>query len=119
MAEYQQYLALLSNDPTDLTALSALQKLAPALRSHEAQSALEATREALRERGQLELVAKLFDVEIEAAADVSRRADLLRKKGQLYVEDFLSEKDGIECFRRVLELQPDDEDAQEVLAHLD
>ncbi|HYU16608.1 MAG TPA: tetratricopeptide repeat protein, partial [Candidatus Acidoferrum sp.] len=102
-----------------MRALLALEKLAPALGSQEAQSALDAARESLRERGQLEVVARLFDVEIEAAPDVSRRADLLRKKGQLYVEDFLSEKDAIDCFRRVLEIRPDDEDAQEVLAHLD
>src|SRR5262245_57052897 len=100
MAEYQQYLAILASDPNNVQARAALEKLAPALGSHEAQTALEAARESLRERGQLEVVEKLFELEIQAAADVARRADLLRKKGQLYVEDFLSEKDAIDCFRR-------------------
>ncbi len=119
MPEFHDYLAILTSDPTNDQALSALEKLVPVIGSREAQSALDATRESLRERGQLELVEKLFDVEIQAAADVTRRADLLRRKGQLYVEDLLNEENAIDCFRRVLELRPDDEDAQEVLAHLD
>ncbi len=119
MPEFHDYLAILTSDPTHDQALSALEKLVPVIGSREAQSALDATRESLRERGQLELVEKLFDVEIQVAADVTRRADLLRRKGQLYVEDLLNEENAIDCFRRVLELRPDDEDAQEVLAHLD
>jgi golgin subfamily B member 1 len=119
MPEYQEYLAILASDPSNDQALAALEKLVPVLGTNEAQSALDATRESLRERGQLETVERLFDVEIRAAADSGRQAELLRKKGQLYVEDILSEKDAVECFRRVLELRPDDEDAQEVLAHLD
>ncbi|HKE15362.1 MAG TPA: tetratricopeptide repeat protein [Kofleriaceae bacterium] len=119
MPEFQDYLAILTSDPTNDQAQSALEKLLPVLANRDAQSALDATRESLRERGQLELVEKLFDVEIQAVHDVARRADLLRRKGQLYVEDLLNEENAIECFRRVLELRPGDEDAQEVLAHLD
>ncbi|HTE55295.1 MAG TPA: tetratricopeptide repeat protein [Kofleriaceae bacterium] len=119
MPEFQEYLAILTSDPTDDQARAALEKLAPVLGTSEAQTAVDATRESLRERGQLELLERLFDAEIQAAPDTGRRADLLRKKGQLYVEDILSEKDAVDCFRRVLELRPDDEDAQEILEHLD
>jgi len=119
MAEYREYLAILDSDPTNDQALAALEKLVPVLTSVEAATALDATREALRERGKLEVVERLFDVEIKAAPDTGRLAELLRKKGQLYVDDFLNEKSAVECFRRVLELVPDDTDAQEVLAHLD
>ena len=119
MAEYREYLAILDSDPTNDQALAELEKLVPMLDSLEAQSALEETREALRERGLLDIACRLYDMEIQAAQDVVRRADLLRKKGHLYVDDLLDEKGAVECFRRVLELRPDDEDTQEVLSHLE
>src|SRR5690606_23283629 len=107
------------SDPSNDQALAALEKLALSLGTSEAATALEATRESLRERGQLEVVERLFDVELKASQDTGRRADRLRKKAQLYADDFLNEESAAECFRRVLELQPDDADAQEALAHLD
>src|SRR5690606_11794648 len=82
MAEYREYLAILDSDPSNDQALAALEKLALSLGTSEAATALEATRESLRERGQLEVVERLFDVELKASQDTGRRADLLRKKAQ-------------------------------------
>src|SRR5688500_800402 len=104
MAEYQEYLAILDSDPTNDQALAALEKIMPLLATREAATALDQARESLRERGQLELVERLFDVELRAAQDTGRVAELLRRKGQLYVDDFLDEKNAVQCFRRALEL---------------
>ena len=119
MAEYAEYLAILDSDPTNDQALSALERIMPLLWTREAGSALDQARESLRERGQLELVERLFDVEIKSTPDSARVVDLLRRKGQLYAEDFLDEKNAVACYRRVLELEPNDADTQEALEHLD
>ncbi len=120
MAEYEQYLATLDFDPTDETALAALESLANnELSTPEAAEALDSARNALRERGELEVVARLFDVEINAAENDARRADLLLAKGHFCADDLLNEESAVACFKRVLDLRPNDEDAQEELAHLD
>jgi golgin subfamily B member 1 len=120
MAEYEQYLAILDFDPRDEQALSALESLGNGeLCTPEAVAALDNTRRNLLERGELDVVARLFDVEIKATTNDGRLADLLMAKGHLYADDLLNEQRAVECFRRVLDLRPNDEDAQEVLAHLD
>lgn len=119
MAEYQEYLAILDSDPSNAHAIGALEKLLPSLPIDEAATALDAARESLRERGKIEVVVRLFDVEIRAAQDSAHVAELLHKKAQLYAEEFFTEKDTIDCFRQVLELSPDHADAQEELANLD
>ncbi len=118
MAEYQEYLAIINRDPDDPSALSAIERLGESPISPEVASALDEARRALRERGRLEVVSRLLDVEINAAPDESRRADLLLEKGQLHADDFLDEPSAVECFNQVLELRPGDESAQEILAHL-
>jgi tetratricopeptide (TPR) repeat protein len=119
MVEYQECLAILDSDPANPQALAALEQLgAKELASPDAAQALDDARKLLRERGELETVARLFDVEIRAAQSDARRADLLLAKGLLYAEDLLNEESAVECFHRVLELRPDDENAQEVLAHI-
>ena len=120
MAEFQEYLAILHTDPSDSGALAQLEAVGQqVLASTEAAGALEATRNVLRERGQLEIVAKLFDVEIAAAQDSERRADLYLAKGHLYYQDFLDNAYAEQCFKSVLEIRPNDDDAQEQLAKVD
>lgn len=121
MAEYRQYLAILEVEPSNAQALAALERLAAqgdGFSDPGASRALDDARRIHRERGDLELVARLIDVEIAAVPDRGRRADLLLEKGKLLADEFLNEDAAIECFQRVLELRPDDEDAQEVLAHM-
>ncbi len=119
MAEYQEFLAALNTDPSNDHALAALEAAdAQVFHDVEIQKSLDTTRKALRERGELDVVAKLFDVEIDAAPDDTRRADLLLEKGNLWFEDLLDESGAVDCFNRVLELRPGDELAQETLAHI-
>ena len=118
MGEFQDYLAILDSDPGNDQALAALEQLGPQLSTDEAATALQATRKQLVERGQLEAVERLFDVELGVVEDVARRAELLLQKGCLYVDELLDEKSALECFERVLELRPEHEDAQELLEHL-
>jgi len=119
MAEYEQYLAILDTDPGNDGALDALAAIASAeLATPDAAKAFDEARDTLVERGELETVERLFDVEIEKVDDNARRADLWLKKGHLYADEFLNERSAVECFNRVLELRPDDESAQEVLAEI-
>jgi tetratricopeptide (TPR) repeat protein len=119
MGEYHQYLAMLDVDPSSPQALLGLAELDRGeLMRPEVASALASARQQLLERGELDTVARLFDIEIAATPDSSRRADLLLEKGHLYNEELLNEASAVACFTEVLSLRPDDEDAQEVLAHL-
>lgn len=118
MPEFHEYLAILSTDPDDPQALTALENMgAQIATTPEAGGAFDEARKALRERGELDVVARLFDVEINAVTDQSRRADLLLEKGHLLADDLLNEESAVECFNAVLEIRPEDEDAQETLAH--
>ncbi len=109
---------MLDSDPRSPAALTGLEALGSELTTSEAAGALESARKLLRDRGQLDVVARLFDVEIAAATDVHRRADLLLEKGQLYADDLLEGDSAVECFNQVLEIRPDDQTAQETLAHI-
>ena len=94
MPEYQEYLAMLEGDPSDQNALVALREAVAELDSAEAHSAIAATRESLRERGEIDAVLKLLDVEINAASDSGMRADLLLQKGHLFVDELLQREVG-------------------------
>jgi tetratricopeptide (TPR) repeat protein len=122
MADYQQYLAILEVEPSNAQALTALESLANAtngaLTDAAAARAFDDARKTHRDRGEIELVARLFEIELSAAKDQGRRADLLLEKGRLYADEFLDEDQAQKCFERVLELRPDDSDAQEVLAQM-
>src|SRR5262245_10742124 len=119
MADYQQYLTILDADPGNAQALAALEQIASSGGGlSPAGKALDDARRAHRERGDLELVARLFDVELLGAPDSDRRASLLFEKGKLLFDELLSEDEAVECFRRVLELRPDDPEAQEQVAHI-
>ncbi len=119
MAELRDYLAQLDRDPHDTHAIAALASMGRALDSAEAADALKSTRDVLRERGELEVVARLFALEIDAASDDRRRADLLTEQGQLYLEELLDERSGADCFQRALKLAPQHEEAQEALEELE
>src|SRR5262245_35228110 len=121
MADYQQYLAILEVEPSNAQALSALENLAAStngspLADAAAARAFDDARKTHRDRGEIELVARLFEIELSAAKDQGRRADLLLEKGRLYADEFLDEDQAQKCFEGVLQLRPDDSDAQEVLA---
>ncbi len=122
MADYQQYLAILEVEPSNAQALSALESLASAsngaLSDAAAARAFDDARKTHRDRGEIELVARLFEIELTAAKDQGRQADLFLEKGRLYADEFLDEDQAQKCFERVLELRPDDSDAQEVLAQM-
>jgi len=118
-AEFQEFLAILDTDPANNAAISSLQQLAvDDLQTSEASEALDRARKAQRERGELELVAKLFDVEIKATADNKQKAELLYEKGTFYADQMLNAESALECFNQVLEIKPDDERVQEALAEL-
>src|SRR5688572_18345636 len=125
MADYQQLLATLAADPQNSAALQALERLAAVPGDHgglgepAGASALDEARKVHRDRGELELVARLFDVELAAASDRSRKAWLLSEKGKLLFEELLNEDDAVECFRRALELSPEDAESQEMLARIE
>src|SRR5262245_5491543 len=120
MADYQDYLAILDAEPNNDQALEALERaLIDGVSSGDGAGlgrALDDARRAHRERGDLELVARLYDVEITAAPDSGRKADLLLEKGKFLVEELGSEELAVECFKNVLQLRPDDEEAQDSLA---
>ncbi len=124
MADFQQHLSTLDTDPNNAQALSALVTLASAsgdkggLAAPNAARALDEARRTFRERGELELVGRLFDVELAAAPDRERQADLLLEKGRLLFEELFDERSAVTSFQRVLELRPDDPTAAELLAHI-
>jgi tetratricopeptide (TPR) repeat protein len=123
MADYQQHLHTLDSDPTNEQALSALVHLAAAgdkgpLSQPNAARALDEARRTFRERGELDLVRHLFDVELAAVPDRDRVADLLLEKGRLLFEELFDERGAVESFQRVLEYRPDDPTAAELLAHI-
>ncbi len=119
MPELRDYLAALDTDPADSRALAALEQLGAALGEPGVASALAHARKQLRDRGELETVARLFDAEIAAVDDQGRRADLWFEKGQLLADDLLNEESAVACFQRVLELRPDDEQARELIEQID
>lgn len=124
MADYQEHLSTLDGDPHNAQALSALVRLAAAggdkggLAQPNAAHALDEARKTFRERGEMDLVARLYDVELAATGDRDRRADLLLEKGRLLYEELFDETEATECLQRVLELRPEDAGAQELLAHI-
>jgi golgin subfamily B member 1 len=123
MAEFQQYLAILDSDPKNSQALEALETAVASdgvqPGNKETWLALDRTRQSLRERGELDVVAKLFDVELGAVRDDKRRAELLLEKGDFYVNDLLDDEGAMACFQQALELRPGDETAIDILAHIE
>jgi golgin subfamily B member 1 len=119
MADFQDYLAILDAEPNNDQALEALERIAGSGDGTGLLRALDDARKTHRERGDLELVVRLYDVEIAAAADAARKADLLLEKGRFLVEELGSEESAVECFKNVLQLRPDDEEAQDSLAQID
>src|SRR3954467_1877578 len=121
MADYQQILATLSADPSNVAALAALERIVAGGGDGlgEAAAELDEARRVHCERGDLELVARLFDLELAVVKDKGRKAFLLAEKGKLLFEEILDENQPVECFRRALELRPDDADSQEMLAQID
>jgi hypothetical protein len=73
MADYQQYLAILEVEPSNAQALTALESLATAtngaLTDAAAARAFDDARKTHRDRGEIELVARLFEIELSAAKD--------------------------------------------------
>ncbi|MCE9575633.1 MAG: tetratricopeptide repeat protein [Deltaproteobacteria bacterium] len=119
MADFLQYLAILDSDPDDAAALAGLTSHAPgAAQDPGALAALADARKTLRERGRLEVVARLYDLEIGAVSEAARRADLLLEKGMLLEDELLDEPGAVECLRQVLTLRPGDETATETLQQI-
>lgn len=126
MTQFRQHLAALATDPEHAEALAALgqlmkpaKKSAPATLSDDDLTALAAARKAHRERGDLDLAARLYDVDLALAKDPSRRADLLLEKGKLEADERLDEAAALACFREVLRLRPADAVAKETLEQLE
>ena len=111
MAELHQYLERLDTDPGDEGAFAALKtelsKNGAKLDSKETFGIFDRVRKSLRERGELEMVAQLVDIEFEAIDDKERQADLLLEKGDLYANDLLEDAPAVACYKGVLELRPD------------
>ena len=129
MAEFQQYLTILDSDPEDARALGALEASLAAWATSstavesadaaETWAALERARKSLYERGEVDTVARLLDMELAAAQEPEHRADLLLEKGQLCAGDLLDDQGAVACLREVLSLRPGDETAQESLDQMD
>ncbi|MCG8417376.1 MAG: tetratricopeptide repeat protein [Proteobacteria bacterium] len=123
MAEFQHYLERLDADPRDKQALAALETAVATngsvLDTPDTLGIFSRVRSSLRERGELEVAAKLVDVELSAVKDRDRQADLWLEKGDLYANDLLEDEPAVACFREVLKIRPDDETASETLTHID
>jgi tetratricopeptide (TPR) repeat protein len=120
MADFFQYLAALDSDPDDVAALAGLTAQAPgAAADPSALVALADARKSLRERNRLDVVARLYDVEVGAIAEPARKADLLLEKGTLLEDELLDERAAVACFREVLSLRPGDETATETLQQIE
>ena len=122
MADFQQYLAILDSDPVDdrvLDAIEAALAADGAADAPETRDALDQARRSLHDRGELDMVARLFDMEIAATGDAGRQADLLTDKGHLCAGDLLDDEGAVACFRQVMALRPDDETARDALDQMD
>jgi tetratricopeptide (TPR) repeat protein len=117
MANLQQHLEALEQDPYDAAACSALTQLGAAQYAA-ATSEFARRRHLWRERGQYEALIQLLDIEIEITRDPDRQADLLLEKGEVLKGDLLEESAAIACFDRVLALRPSDATAQEALQQM-
>ncbi|GAB4566919.1 MAG: hypothetical protein Tsb0020_19040 [Haliangiales bacterium] len=149
MAEFQKYLKILDTDPTDTQALAALEsallEAAPSARA-DVSGAFARTRKSLHERGEIDAVMSLIDLEV---ASLSRQhdgdddgdgdgggdggdgdgqvdsdqvaellADLMIERAQLCVSELLDDAAAVSAYQRVLALRPDDEVAAEALEQL-
>ncbi len=139
MAEFQKYLKILDTDPTDTQALaaleSALSETAPSARA-EVNSAFARARKSLHERGEIDAVMSLIDLEVESLsrdgdggngdgdgqADSDQvaelLADLMIERAQLCVSELLDDAAAVSAYQRVLALRPGDEVAAEAIDQL-
>ncbi|WP_428265392.1 tetratricopeptide repeat protein, partial [Haliangium sp.] len=121
MAEIEQYLRILDNDPTDHHAFEALEgalQAADEAARAAAEAAFTRTRRSLYERGELDAVARLYDLEIGNSEADGRRADLLLERGQLDAGDLLDDQAAVACYQAVLALRPGDQAAEEALEQM-
>ena len=121
MADIRELLATLDSEPDNAQALASLEQLAgsgAALGEPASIAAMEEARRVHRERGDIELVKRLYELELAATSDRSRRAVLLLDQGKLAFEDLLDVAAAEESLKRVLELVPGDESATEVLTQI-
>src|SRR6184192_3144525 len=75
--------------------------------------ALGESRRLHRERGDIELVVRLLDLELGWEKDAGRRAELHVEKGHLLLDELCAEREAEACFQRALEEQPDGEEAKD------
>lgn len=122
MAELQQYLSILQTDPRNTDALAAVKQAVAAADAGARKRHLDAVaklRDTLYQRGEIDVVAQLFDIELDAASDDKRRIALLCAKGEFCRDELLDDAAGESCFTQVLELQPEHDDATATLEQIE
>lgn len=103
MAEPQEYLGILEQEPENEQALTALEELVTnghgQKHGPELALALAEARRRHRERGELDITLKLLDLELALAKDPTVRADLLFEKGRVLEDDVLDQAGALKIGR--------------------
>lgn len=118
MADLSSLLAALELDPDDVKAYEALATAARQVPSAASAAQLAATRTYFASRHRPDVVAQLFDVELAATDDASRRADLWIEKGRLLEGELLDIDGATRAFAAAIELRSGDIAAREALDDL-
>ncbi|HUJ60611.1 MAG TPA: tetratricopeptide repeat protein, partial [Kofleriaceae bacterium] len=119
MADLSSLLAVIEHDPDDLQALRALGAAARETPAEARATRLAAARKLLAGRGRPDAVVQLIDVELEIAADVDRKADLLLEKGMVLDGELLDVAGARSAFQHVLDLRSMDTLASEAQGELE
>ena len=123
MAEPQEYLGILEQEPENEQALTALEELVTnghgQKHGPELALALAEARRRHRERGELDITLKLLDLELALARDPAVRADLLCEKGRVLEDDVLDQAGALSCYQGALQANPEHADAQSALSNVE
>ncbi len=116
--EIESALNLLASRSSDPEALAALSVVAAGGRSDPvAARAWEDARRIQRERGNIELLLQLLDLDLDHERSAARRATLWVERARLLSDDLWRETEAMEALEQALTEHPDDPAAKRALAH--
>ena len=110
----------LMDRPFDKQLLDTLRSLLPGdAPPDETLGALDRSLEDLKSAGQWEAVTGIIDLELPMLKDDSRKAELLALKGKVLQDELLDQDGAVAALKEVLELQPSDEETEELLEDIE
>ena len=115
-------LGLLQDDPDHTQAWQELRDEVagdPGMTAEELAKLLDAARRAHDARREVEAVARLLDIEVDAVRGTPREADLLAELARVFDEELLDDQRARAAYERLLVLRPSDAHAADVMERSD